>query len=80
MSLSQVTVVETVEFAQCPAFLVNGEIVRHQLDIRVLLQKKVPQLLEVNAQSVCGTTFQVRQQGGGVAIQLCKPVLPRGCQ
>ena len=54
MTAALAAVVDTVELAQCPAAIVYREVVRNQLNLRVLLQEKMPQLLEVDAQPMRG--------------------------
>jgi hypothetical protein len=73
MAAAPMAIINTVKLSQGFSLVVYRQVVRYQLGLRVLLQEKMPELFEVNTQSVGRTLPQVIDQISCIPVQLLQP-------
>jgi hypothetical protein len=73
VALSLVAEINTVKFPQGFALMLYREVVGYQVNVRVLLQEKMPEVLEINPQSMAALCSQMLQQSRCVPIQTLQP-------
>ena len=73
VTLSLVAEVNTVKFPQGFAPMPYREVVGYQVNVRVLLQEKMPEVLEINPQAMTALCSQMLQQCSGVPVQSLQP-------
>jgi hypothetical protein len=73
MAVASMAIIDTVKLTQGFALVVYRQVVRYQLGLRVLLQKEMPEMFEVNTQSVGRACCQVMDQISWIPVQLLQP-------
>ena len=73
MAVASMAIIDTVKLTQGFALVVYRQVVRYQLGLRVLLQKEMPEMFEVNTQSVGRACRQVMDQISCIPVQLLQP-------
>jgi hypothetical protein len=78
MAAAPMAIINTVKLSQGFSLVVYRQVVRYQLGLRVLLQKEMPEMFEVNTQSVGRALPQVIDQISCIPVQLLQPKSPVG--